>query len=159
MKTKEQHILVLENIRSTHNVGAIFRTADAAGITKIYLTGITPTPFDRFGRKRRDITKASLGAEDSVDWEYVDSAHTLLPKLQEEGFTIIALEQNQTAEDYKQLKVPKKTAVVVGNEVDGVSKPILEMADHVAEIPMGGQKESLNVSVATGIFLFRLFDK
>lgn len=159
MPTKEQHILVLENIRSVHNVGAIFRTADAAGIGKIYLTGYTPTPIDRFGRTRRDIAKAALGAEKSVSWEHVKSANELLTELKGAGFTVVALEQSDKATDYKAVKVPKKTVVVVGSETEGVSKPIIEMADVVAEIPMGGEKESLNVSVATGVFLFRLFDR
>lgn len=155
---KENHLL-LHNIRSVYNVGAIFRTADAVGISKIYLTGYTPAPVDRFNNPRQDFAKCALGSEKTVAWEYAKTPAVFLTKAKKEGMEIIALEQNQKSVDYKKIKPKQKTLVVLGNEVSGISKSILEKADVVAEIPMKGKKESLNVSVATGIVLFRWFDR
>jgi len=137
-------------------VGSIFRTADAAGVKKIYLAGYTPTPVDRFGRVRRDFTKVSLGAEKLVLWEYHKNILKLLEKLKREKIYLIALEQAKSSIDYKKVKPKIKTTLVLGNEVRGLSKGILNKCDVVAEIPMRGKKESLNVSVAAGIFLFQL---
>ncbi len=150
--------LVLDNIRSAHNVGAIFRTADAAGVEKIYLIGTTPAPIDRFGRTRPDIQKTALGAEKSVAWEHVSNTEPFLKQLKKEGVTILALEQHEKSKDYKKIKLKGATALIVGNEVEGIPESILKKADHIIEIPMRGKKESLNVSVATGIALFRLLD-
>ncbi len=158
MKSPRENILILDNIRSTHNVGAIFRTADAAGISKIYLIGITPTPLDRFDRPRPDIAKASLGAEKTISWEYVKTIKPLITKLKKSGFQIIAIEQDSNAVDYKKVKPTNKNVFVVGNEVDGISKSVLKQCDIVAELPMKGKKESLNVSVTTGIALFRILN-
>lgn len=158
-KTDSKKYLILENIRSVYNVGAIFRTADAIGIDKIFLVGYTPAPIDRFGRARADVHKAALGAEESVAWEQVADASVLIENLKAEGYQIVALEQGKKSADYKKIKLSDKTAIVVGNEVDGVSKEVLKFSDILAEIPMIGKKESLNVSVAVGIFLFRLFDQ
>jgi 23S rRNA (guanosine2251-2'-O)-methyltransferase len=157
MKNKE-NILILHNIRSVENVGAIFRTADAAAIDKIYLTGYTPTPLDRFGRKRRDLAKSALGAEGFVSWEYKKSIFPLLTKLKKENFVIIAIEQDKKSIDYKSLRLRsgRANAFIVGAEVTGIPKNVLEKCDIIAEIPMRGKKESLNVSVATGIVLFRV---
>ncbi len=154
-------ILVLENIRSVHNVGAIFRTADAIGMDEIILVGYTPAPVDRFGRAREDLRKAALGAEQSVAWRQIseDGLVDFLNDRRAEGFKIIALEQAENSVDYKSVEVLSDVAIVVGNEVTGVSKRVLDISDSVAEIEMAGKKESLNVSVATGILLFRLFDR
>jgi len=159
MGTKAQNILILEDIRSSHNVGAMFRTADAVGISKIYLTGYTPAPIDRFGRERADLAKSALGAQNSVPWEQVSTVIPLLTQLQKEGYTIVALEQDVRSVDYKTIVPHGNIAVVVGNEIEGVSAEVVSLADVVAEIPMRGEKESLNVSVAAGVVLFRLFDK
>jgi len=159
MGTKAQNILILEDIRSSHNVGAMFRTADAVGISKIYLTGYTPAPIDRFGRERADLAKSALGAQNSVPWEQVSKVIPLLTQLQKEGYTIVALEQDVRSVDYKTIVPHGNIAVVVGNEIEGVSAEVVFLADVVAEIPMRGEKESLNVSVAAGVVLFRLFDK
>lgn len=150
--------LILDNIRSVHNVGSIFRTADAAGVSKIYLVGTTPAPIDRFGRKRRDLTKVSLGAEESVAWEHVENAAALIKFLKKEGFVVVALEQDGRSVDYRDFSSKKGSsiALIVGNEVGGVSKELLGLADAIMEIPMVGKKESLNVSVATGVALFQL---
>lgn len=158
---KVKRILILPDIRSVINVGAIFRTADAIGIDKIYLTGYTPAPVDRFGRKRNDFTKASLGAEDSVEWEQVDNVEELISDLKKDGVKIIALEQSDHSIDYKKVEVGEvvNVAIILGNEVNGVDDKVLTLADEIIEIPMLGEKESLNVSVAAGVVLFRLFDR
>ena len=158
-ENKIQSILILENIRSAQNVGALFRTADAVGISKIYIVGYTPDPIDRFGRARQDIAKSALGAEKSIPWEHVAMMSSLVSKLKKEGFQIVAIEQDKNAVDYKKVEIKKNVAFILGNEVEGVSKDALKEADIIAEIPMQGEKESLNVSVAGGVALFRILDK
>lgn len=162
-KTKKsfERFLLLDNIRSVHNVGSIFRTAETIGISKIFCCGTTPTPVDRFGRKREDFAKVSLGTENSINWSYSSSSESVLNKLKKshKGISIISLEQDENSTDYKKVKINSDCIVVLGNEVNGVSKKILKMSDIIAEIPMLGTKESLNVSVAAGIFLYRIFDK
>lgn len=153
----KETVLVLNNLRSTHNVGSIFRTADASGVKKIYLVGTTPCPIDRFGRAQQDITKTALGAEKRIPWEYYEE---ILPLLENDlrDFFKIALEQNSASKDYKNVLPKDKNAVILGAEVVGISKDVLDACDEIAEIPMMGEKESLNVSVATGIFLFRFLN-
>jgi 23S rRNA (guanosine2251-2'-O)-methyltransferase len=146
--------LILDNIRSVHNVGSIFRTAETVGVTKIYCLGTTPVPVDRFSQKRKDFAKVALGAEDLVPWEYVTTGTALLKKLKKQDYKIVALEQAENSVNYKKIKKSAKVALIVGNEVGGVSKSLLRLADQVAEIPMRGKKESLNVAVATGVMLF-----
>ncbi|MFA7254211.1 MAG: RNA methyltransferase [Patescibacteria group bacterium] len=143
--------LILDNIRSMENVGSIFRTADAAGVSKIYLCGITPRP------PRKEIDKAALGAVDFVEWEYVDNLEFKIQNLKSKGIQIIALEQDHRSTQYTKY-IPHNTdlAIIVGNEVDGISKEILDLADQIIEIPMYGKKNSLNVAVATGIILYQL---
>ena len=158
MVKNQQNILILPDIRSVENVGAMFRTSDAAGINKIYLTGYTPTPLDRFGRKRSDMTKSALGAEEFIFWEYKKSLSALLSKLKKEGYYIIAIEQAKNSMDYKKVKLREKNAFIVGPEVTGISKNILNKCDVIAEIKMLGKKESLNVSVTLGIALFRILN-
>jgi len=146
-------ILILDNLRSAHNVGSIFRTADAAGVTKIFLIGTTPDPIDRFGRPQTEIAKTALGAERSIPWEHADTTISVLEQFPEH-FTI-ALEQSSDSKDYKTISPREKNIVIVGPEVTGLPEEILKECDAVAEIPMRGNKESLNVSVAAGVFLFR----
>jgi len=155
---KMENILILNDIRSVENVGAMFRTADAAGIDKIYLTGYTPCPLDRFGRKRGDLAKSALGAEEFVKWEQKKNVLPLLVKLKKEKYLIIGIEQDKKAIDYKKVKLQSKNVFIVGAEVTGIPKNILKKCDVIAEIPMRGKKESLNVSVATGIALFRILN-
>lgn len=157
----KEKTLILDDIRSVNNTGAIFRTADAIGIDKIYLCGTTPTPVDRFGRERNDFKKTALGAEKSVDWEYRESSIDLIDELQKNGFQIISLEQDKKSVDYKDVEksLCDKVTIVLGNEVDGVKKEVLKKSDLILEIPMRGEKESLNVSVSAGILLYKLFDK
>mgnify|MGYP001595463887 CR=1 FL=1 len=150
--------LILDNIRSAHNVGAIFRTADGAGISKVFLLGTTPCPIDRFGRMRKEIAKTALGAEKTMIWERRSNFLALVRELKKAGFKIIAVEQDKKAIDYKKIKLPPKTktAFVFGGEVSGILPAHLKLCDLIAEIPMRGEKESLNVSVAVGIALFRI---
>lgn len=153
-------ILILPDIRSAQNVGSLFRTADAVGIKHIYIVGYTPTPLDRFGKPQKDIVKTALGAEQTVSWEYVKTLAPLLTKLKKQGYTLVAIEQAKNSIDYKKIRIdPRKTACILGNEVNGLSVSSLKKVDLVAEIPMKGMKESLNVAVAGGIALFRFFDK
>lgn len=155
---QEKNILIFYNIRSVENVGAMFRTADAAGIDKIYLTGYTPCPLDRFGRKRKDLAKSALGAENFVEWEQKKNIFSLLAKLKKEKFLIIGIEQDKSSVHYGRVKLKNKNAFIVGPEVAGIPRSILKKCDIIAEIPMRGKKESLNVSVALGIVLFRVLD-
>ena len=151
-------VLILENLRSVENTGSIFRTAEGLGVSKIICVGTTPTPLERFGRKRQDFAKVSLGAEDLIEWEYVatENLEFTISNLQNQSFQIIALELTHESTSLKDAVAKNKFALVVGNEVDGVSKEVLEISDDIVEIPMYGQKESLNVSVSTGIALFML---
>ena len=156
MTKNQENILILPDIRSAQNVGAIFRTAEAVGISKIYLAGYTPCPVDKFNRTRKDISKSALGAELIVPWEYKRSLSVLLTKLKKENYKIIAIEQDKNSVDYKKVRLSHKNAFIVGTEVSGLPKSILKKCDIIAEIPMKGKKESLNVSVATGVALFRI---
>ncbi len=158
MKKSQENILIINDIRSVTNVGAMFRTADAAGVNKIYLTGYTPTPLDRFGRIRKDMAKSALGAEDFVSWEYKKNILSLLKKLKGEKYLIIGIEQAKNSVDYKTLRLHsgRGNVFIVGAEVTGIPKNILAKCDIIAEIPMRGKKESLNVSVACGIALFEI---
>jgi 23S rRNA (guanosine2251-2'-O)-methyltransferase len=153
--------VILINIRSVWNVGAIFRTADAAGIEKIYLCGITPSPVDRFGGIRPQLAKVALGAEKFVQWEKAGSAVRLIDKLKKEGYKIYALEQSRKSIPYDAVKPARhsqqsKIALVLGHEITGVPQTILSRADNIIEIPMYGKKESLNVAVAFGIAAFHV---
>ena len=154
-----EYILVLHNIRSVYNVGALFRTADAVGITKIILSGYSPAPVDRFGRARADLAKSALGSEKSVAWEYVKTPNAFLKKARADGFQIVGVEQDPRSVDYK--KVPKghKMVFFAGTDTTGIAKPLRALCDTFAEIPMNGMKESLNVSVALGIVLYRILDR
>ncbi len=155
-KENPENIVILHNIRSVENVGAMFRTTDAAGVGKIYLTGYTPAPIDRFGRKRADLAKSALGAEEFIAWEQKKMLPPLLAKLKREKFLIIGIEQDKKSIDYKKVKLQNQNVFIFGAEVTGIPKNILEKCDIIAEIPMRGKKESLNVSVSLGVALFRM---
>lgn len=149
---------MLHNIRSLHNVGSIFRTADASGVKKIYLCGITPAPVDILGKPEPKLAKVSLGAEKSVPWEKQKNIFRIIESLKKDGYKILALEQSEKSVRYDSagLKKYKKIALVAGNEVRGLPPSILKKCDRIIEIPMRGKKESLNVSVAFGIAVFAL---
>ena len=156
------HIL-LPDIRSAYNVGSIFRSADCFGIEKIYLSGTTPTPIDRFGRSnsgaQKEISKTALGAEKDIMWEYIDDINKFITKIKNDGFIIVSIEQDKKSIDLKDfLKIKTKNNIqnillVFGNEVDGIDKNILKKSDHIVEIPLKGNKESLNVSVCAGLIM------
>lgn len=142
-------------------MGSIFRTAECAGIKNIYLTGYTPSPTDKFDRENKEISKTALGAEKIVQWGKEENIKVQISKLKEEGLKIIALEQAEDSVDYKKFareNKNEKLALILGNEVSGLEPEILANCDQIIEIPMRGKKESLNVSVATGIAIFRLLE-
>lgn len=147
--------VLLHNIRSSHNVGSIFRTADAAGVKKVYLSGYTPRPVDRFGREQKEIAKTALGAERFLTWEYAPDAKNIIDRLKREGWTIVAVEQDERSKDYRSFDAHEKTLFIFGNEVRGLSPQLIRRCDSVLEIPMAGKKESLNISVSAGIILFQ----
>lgn len=144
--------VVLDNVRSMHNVGSIFRTSDAFLIEKIILCGFTPKP------PHRDINKTALGATETVAWEYVDTTTMALQEMKQRGYWIAAVEQASESVMLPDLMLPKSrpVCVVFGNEVDGVDDDVLALCDAAIEIPQMGMKHSLNVSVAAGIVLFRI---
>ena len=147
-------VVVLDNIRSQHNVGAIFRTSDAFLVEKIYLCGITATP------PNREIHKAALGATESVDWEYFEKTVDVVNLLKTQGFSVFALEQTQNSISFLKLpKLPTPIALILGNEVDGISDDVMPLVDGALEIPQFGTKHSLNVSVSAGIAIWEIFKK
>ncbi len=156
-------VVILQNIRSLHNVGSIFRTADAVGVEKLYLCGITPAPLDRFREVPQQLAKVALGAEKTVPWQKVSTTARCITDLKRQGFTIVALEQSSRSVPYYNLSSQtynlSKVALVLGAEVAGISPALLRKCDTIIEIPMNGMKESLNVSVAFGIVAFALRDR
>ncbi len=161
-------IVILHNIRSIFNVGSIFRTADAAGIEKIYLCGITPSPLDKFDRPCQALIKVSLGAEKYIEWERRKSASHLIDELKKQGYKIFCVEQNKKSIPYYKANLwpsdnlkksdVHKLVLIFGNEVKGLPPSILNRAERILEIPMKGKKESLNVAVAFGIVVFSLIN-
>lgn len=151
-------IAVLDNLRSVYNVGSIFRTANAVGIEKIYLCGTTPTPVDKKGERRKDFAKVALGAEDTVAWEYREDTLATLQEIHTQGSYIIALEQDKDSVDYKTITCGTNIDIVfvIGPEVTGMAQEVLDECDVIAEIPMLGTKESLNVTIAFGIGVYRI---
>ena len=150
-------MIVLDNLRSKHNVGAIFRTADAVAVDKIFLCGTTPQPVDRFGRPVAAILKTALGAECTVDYTYHQDSLQVVHSLQALGHSVWAVEQTPGARDLVHddtLALPRDSVFVFGNEVVGVQESILKHADGTIALPMLGSKESLNVSVAVGAVLY-----
>ena len=148
-------IVVLDNIRSLNNVGAVFRTSDAFLIEKIYLCGITATP------PNKEIHKTALGATESVEWEYVKDTLTLVKNLQEDEIKVLSIEQaaQSTMLDTFTPEHNQKYAVVLGNEVKGVQQEVVSASDGCIEIPQLGTKHSLNISVSCGVVLWDLFTK
>ncbi len=146
--------VILADIRSNYNVGAIFRTCDGAGVAKVYLTGFTPLPVDRFGRVVGEIHKTALGAEEFIPWEQASDILVLIKKLQSEGVKVVAVEQSADSIKLPDFKVPASVAYILGSETEGLPQDVLEAVDQILELPMLGQKESLNVSVTAGIVLY-----
>lgn len=142
---------ILHNIRSIYNTASVFRTADGLGVDKILLSGYTPTPTDRFGREREKFRKVALGAEESVDWEQVDDIFIKIKKLRSEGVMVLACEPVLDAVDYRTHEATGDVCLIFGSEPDGLPTDVIAACDGVIEIPMQGEKSSLNVSVAFGI--------
>lgn len=156
---KKELFLVLHDIRSAYNVGAIFRTADGAGVKKIFLSGYTCTPSQselNINKAEKMIAKTALGAEKSVAWEKVDSLSNLVEKLKKDDIKIVSLEEAKGAIDLKKFEGEFPMALFLGNEIRGVSEEVLDKSDSIISIPMRGKKESLNVSVAAGIAIYEI---
>ena len=147
---------MLHNVRSAYNVGSIFRSANAAGVSHVWLTGYTPAPQDRFGRVKREIEKTALGAERAVSWSTHRSFGSVLKSLKKNNVKLVAVEQTPSALDYRTFELVEPTCFIFGNEVQGLSKQIIMHADVVIHISLPGGKESLNVSVVAGIVLFSM---
>jgi tRNA G18 (ribose-2'-O)-methylase SpoU len=145
-----QFVAVLDNIRSLHNVGSIFRTADAAGVGKLFLCGMTGAP------PRQEIRKAALGAEETVPWEYFRQTSEAVAKLKSEGYYLIALENAPNSVDYRRAAYQFPLALIIGHEYHGISPDILARCDAVISLPMRGMKSSLNVAVAFGVAVYEI---
>ncbi len=147
--------VILDNVRSLNNIGSIFRTCDAFRIEKLYLCGITACP------PHKDIHKTALGATDSVSWEYSESTITIALKLKSESYTILSAEQAEGSTSLQNMEIDteKKYAIVFGHEIHGVDQQVIDISHACIEIPQGGTKHSLNVSVSAGIILWEAFRK
>ena len=147
--------VILDEVRSLHNIGSVFRTSDAFLVERIYLCGITATP------PHPEMHKTALGAEDTVDWKYVKHTLEAVEELHNEGYTVLAIEQveGSTMLDELELEPDKKYAIVMGNEVKGVQQEVIDHSHGCIEIPQYGTKHSLNVSVTTGIVLWEFANK
>jgi tRNA G18 (ribose-2'-O)-methylase SpoU len=146
-------VVLLDNVRSLHNVGSVFRSADSFCVEKIFLTGITGTP------PHREIQKTALGATESVQWEYAENGEAIVKKLKLEGYQIVIVEQTTTSLALQQFEPKHDTryCLIFGNEVNGVGDNIIQHADLGIEIPQAGTKHSLNISVCAGIVLWEVF--
>lgn len=150
---KKEFYVICDSIRSLENIGSIFRTADAIRVKKIYLCGISGKP------PHHKISKTALGAEETVPFEYHKQIGRLINKLKKDGVQIVALEQDKKAIDYRKFKPKFPVAIIIGNEVKGIFKKVLSKADKIIFLPMSGQKESLNVSVAFGVAGYHIINK
>ena len=148
-------VVILDNIRSLNNVGSVFRTSDAFRIEKIVLCGFTATP------PNKEIHKTALGAEDSVEWQFVENTEDAILSLKEKDYTICSIEQVEDSVPLPDFQVSKdkKYALIFGNEVKGVQQKIVDLSDYSIEIPQEGTKHSLNISVSTGIVLWEFYSK
>jgi len=150
---KNPIVIILDNVRSLHNIGSIFRTADAFAVEKIFLCGITAQP------PHREINKTALGATESMEWEYYPKTEDALYQLKEIGYEVFVVEQttNSLKLDQFQSNPKQKIALIFGHEVNGVAQKIVNLADQVIEIPQSGTKHSLNISVSVGIILWETY--
>lgn len=153
-------VLIANDIRSAHNVGALFRTASGVGVEKIYLTGYTLAPARPgklyLSRAEKDLAKTALGAEQEIPYEKLENVKVCIEQLRQEGYHIIGLEQSEISVDYRTVPTRKKVALLIGTEVEGIPEELQNLCDALYEIPMAGSKNSLNVSVATGVVLYQL---
>ena len=144
-KNKKDFYLIVHNIRSLYNIGTMFRTADAMGVDQLFLTGYSGQP------PRKEISKVALGAEDSVPWQHYKNISYLIDKLRKQGVKIVALETGNQSLDYLDFKPDFPLALIVGNEVSGLSPALMKKVDTTISLPMNGIKESLNVGVAMAV--------
>jgi len=157
-------ILIAHNLRSAHNVGSLLRTADGLGVERVFLTGYTPYPKQAddgrlphlAAKIGKQIAKTALGAETTVNWRHEPDIRAVISDLKEEGFTVAALEQADGAVKLPEYEAPRKIAVVVGREVEGIEPEVLKMCDTAVEIPMSGKKESFNVAQAAAMAAYQL---
>lgn len=158
MAKSPQHQLsvLLPNLRSVYNVGSIFRTADAVGVSQIYLSGYTPGPVDDFGRPRADLAKTALGAERTVPCLRLANPGPFIKRKIKAGYHIMAVEQAKQAIDFRQAVLSGPTLLILGEERTGIPQDLLSLSQQIVEIPMVGEKESLNVAVAFGLVAYQL---
>jgi len=157
-------VLIINNVRSAHNVGALLRTADGLGVDEVWLTGYTPYPLAKNDRRlphlahktNRQIAKTALGAEKSVHWQHADDIMGVITELKRAGYTVAALEQTAESIKLPAFKPPDRLALLVGREVEGLEAEVLEICDLVLEIPMSGRKESFNVAAAAAMALYAM---
>lgn len=162
--TGVQISVVAHNIRSTHNIGSIFRTCDGFGVEHLYLSGYSPYPATKHDARlphiaqkaTAEIAKVALGAENTVPFAHIDHVKDTIEAFRAHGYTIVGLEQDKDAIELQRFQTPSKILLILGEEVEGISPDIRKLCDNLIEIPMKGQKESFNVSVATGIALYKL---
>lgn len=163
---KSSLVLIVHNVRSALNVGALFRTADGAGVTRIILSGYTPCPHSPHAsiarqavfltKAEKSLAKTALGAEKNIPWQKTTMFGKTLTALKKEGFAVVALEQHEKSLDYRQYVPQSRVALIVGNEVRGVDARVVSQCDAVIDIPMRGKKNSLNVAIAGGIALYQI---
>lgn len=157
-------IVIAHDMRSTHNVGSLFRTAEGLGVSKIYLTGYTPHPgfVDDtrlpyiVEKLEKQIDKTALGASAMVNWQYEEDATAIIGKIKDQGYRLVALEQAPNSTTLHEYTPPDKVALLLGNEVDGLDQKYLDLTNDILEIPMFGKKESFNVIQATAMALYQL---
>lgn len=160
IRDSREIVIIAHNIRSLLNVGSIMRSAEGFGVSTVFATGWTPSPDHGLPHVRKKLTaelhKTALGAESIVKLSYRDSVNLLLDSLKQDGYRVVGLEQSSKSIALPAYKAPAKVALLLGEEVDGITPDLLAKCDDLIEIPMFGQKESFNVSVATGIALYQL---
>ena len=155
-------VLIAHNIRSTHNVGSLLRTAEGLGVKTVYLTGYTPFPLKQSDPRLphlvkkvdKQISKTALGAEQLVNWQHEESVNQVIKILKADGFSVCALEQTAESVNLTKFETPEKVAILVGREVEGIEPEVLRLCDKVLEIPMFGKKESFNVAQAAAMAMF-----
>lgn len=148
MLNSKNIVIILDNIRSVHNVGAILRTADGAGVSEVILCGITPTP------EHKKVHKTALNAEEYINWKYFKNTEEAINYVRSNGYTIYSIEQDENSKDINQIEIMNKSAFLFGNEITGVSPSIKQLSDFIVELPMNGKKNSLNVSTCVGIVTY-----
>jgi 23S rRNA (guanosine2251-2'-O)-methyltransferase len=162
MKNHRKIVVIAHNLRSTHNIGSLLRTAEGLGVTRVYLTGYTPYPKTKADTRlpylaekiHKQISKTALSAEESVDWQYQENIFPLIEMLKSDGYKVVALEQTPASIKLPDYSPPDKIAIVLGREVEGLEKEVLGVCDLSLEIPMFGKKESFNVVQAAAMALY-----